>query len=134
MNERKINISVIGGHDCDNKVEQIAHKVGQIIAKVGATLICGGLGGVMEGACKGAKEAGGLTVGIIPGKEKEDANPYVDIVIPSTIGYARNAIVAASADIIIALAGSHGTRAEISYGFVFKRPIIDLGNWNIKTG
>ena len=129
MENQKITISVIGGHDIDAEVESIAHEVGGIIAKVGAVLVCGGLGGAMEAASRGAKEAGGLTVGILPGKDKADANPYIDIALPSSIGYARNAMVACCADIIIALPGSEGTSSEISYGIVYKRPIIDLGGW-----
>jgi len=86
----------------------------------------------MEAACRGAKEAGGLTIGILPGKDKNDANSFVDIALPTSIGYARNAIVACSADIIIALPGSHGTRSEISYGMVYKRPILDCGGWDIE--
>ena len=102
------------------------------IAREGAVLACGGLDGVMKAAAKGAKKAGGLTVGILPGKEKRDANPFIDIALPTSIGYARNAIVVCSADIVVALPGSHGTRSEISYGLVFGRPVIDLGNWNIE--
>ena len=113
------------------KIEKLAYKIGQIIAKSGAILICGGLDGVMTAAAKGAKEAGGLTIGILPGRDKKDANPYIDIALPTSIGYARNTIVACSADIIVALPGSHGTRSEISYGLVFGRPVIDLGNWEI---
>lgn len=130
MRNQKITISVIGGHDIDRKVEHVAHKIGIIVAKVGAILVCGGLYGVMEAAAKGAKEAGGTTIGILPGKDKEDANAHIDIALPSGMGYARNAMVACSADIIVALAGSHGTSSEISYGLVYKRPIIDLGGWN----
>lgn len=86
--------------------------------------------GSMRGASKGAKEAGGLTIGLLPGKDKADANEYIDIALPLTIGFARNACVAASADVIIALPGSHGTSSEISYGLVYKRPVIDIGGWN----
>lgn len=132
MRDQKVTISVIGGHKISPEVEEIAHKIGEIVAKVGAILVCGGLGGVMEAVSRGAKEAGGTTIGILPGKDKEDANPYIDIALPSSIGYARNAMVACSADIIIALPGSYGTSTEISYGMVYKRPIIDLGNWNIE--
>jgi uncharacterized protein (TIGR00725 family) len=132
MKSRKITISVIGGHEITTEVEDLAIKVGIMIAEMGAILVCGGLGGVMEAVSRGAKKAGGITIGILPGKEKEDANPYIDIPLPTSIGYARNAIVACSADIIIALPGSHGTSSEISYGMVYKRPIIDLGNWNIE--
>lgn len=130
MSDQKITISVIGGHDISSEVEELAHKTGKLVAEVGAVLVCGGLGGVMEAASKGAKEAGGMTIGILPGKDKADANPHIDIALPSSIGYARNAIVACSADIIIALPGSDGTSSEISYGIVYKRPIIDLGGWD----
>jgi len=131
-NIQKITISVIGGHDCNSEVEDLAHKVGEIVAKMDCVLVCGGLSGVMEAACKGAKSAGGLTIGLLPGKSKSDANPYVDIALPTTIGFARNAMVAASADVLIALPGSYGTSCEISYAFVYKRPVIDLGGWNIE--
>ena len=129
-NNRKILISVIGGHKADNKVESLAHEIGVIIAKVDAILVCGGLDGVMEAASIGCKEAGGMSIGLLPGTTKADANPYIDIALTTTIGYARNAMVACSADIIVALPGSHGTSCEISYGFVYKKPIIDLGDWN----
>lgn len=129
---QKITISVIGGHETNSEIEKLAYGVGQKVAQVGAVLVCGGLNGVMSAAARGAKEAGGLTIGLLPGKEKTDANPYIDIALPTSIGYARNAIVACSADIIIALPGSHGTSCEISYGLVYKRPVIDLGNWNVK--
>ena len=132
MQKQKVTISVIGGSEIDAKVERLAQEIGEIVAKVGAILVCGGLKGAMEATCKGAKKAGGTTIGLLPGKDKADANPYVDIALPTTIGYARNAMVAASADIIIALPGSHGTRSEISYGLVYKRPILDLGNWGVE--
>ena len=130
--KRKVLISVIGGHNSNDKVVKLAHNVGKIVAKVGAFLVCGGLYGVMQATSKGAKEAGGTTIGLIPGKDKGDANPYIDIVIATTIGYARNAMVACSADIIIALPGSHGTLSEICYGMVYDKPIIDMGNWSRK--
>ena len=132
MSKRKIIISVIGGHDTDKKTAKLAYLVGQMIAKLDAVLVCGGLDGVMEAAAKGASDAGGLTIGLLPGKEKDDANPYIAIPLPTTIGYARNAMVACSADVIVALPGSHGTNSEICYGMVYKRPVIDLGGWKIK--
>ena len=131
MIRQKIIISVIGGHNINIKVGQISNKIGKIVAKMDCVLVCGGLSGVMESVCKGAKEAGGITIGLLPGKEKTDANPYVDIALPTTIGFARNAMVACCADIIVALPGSHGTNSEICYGLVYGRPVIDLGNWKI---
>lgn len=130
MGNQELTISVIGAHEASAEVEDLSYNVGKIVSKVGAVLVCGGLGGVMQSAAKGAKEGGGLTIGLLPGKNKEDANPYIDIALPTTIGFARNAMVAASADIIIALPGSHGTACEISYGMVYKRPVIDCGDWN----
>ena len=129
---QKRTVSVIGGHDATAEVEQISHDIGILVAEVGCVLVCGGLSGVMEAACKGAKKAGGLTIGLLPGTEKIDANPYVDIALPTSLGFARNACVACSSDIIIALPGSHGTNSEICYGLVYKRPVIDFGDWNIK--
>ena len=132
MVKQKVTISVIGGSKATPEGELLAKKVGKMVAKAGAVLVCGGLKGSMLAACEGAKEAGGMTIGLLPGTDKADANPYVDIALPTTIGYARNAMVACSADIIVALPGSHGTRSEISYGLVYKRPVIDLGDWNIE--
>ncbi len=132
MPTRKITISVIGGHSCNAKTAKLAYRVGQMIARAGAVMVCGGLDGVMQAAAQGASEAGGLTIGLLPGRDKQDANPYIAIALPTTIGFARNAMVACSADIIVALPGSHGTNCEICYGMVYDRPIIDLGNWNIK--
>lgn len=132
MRKQKITVSVIGGHEQNSKVEYNAHEVGKIIGKMGCVLVCGGLKGVMEMSSRGAREAGGLTIGLLPGTDKADANPYIDIALPTSIGFARNACVACSADIIVALPGSHGTRSEICYGLVWDRPVIDFGGWNIE--
>ncbi len=131
MRKQKITISVIGGSSIGSKTEELAEKVGKMIAELDCVLVCGGLGGAMESAAKGAKKAGGLTIGILPGKEKADANLYIDIALPTTIGYARNTIVSACADIVVALPGSYGTHSEICYALIYNRPVIDLGNWDI---
>ncbi len=131
-NDRKLTVSVIGGHEIGPKESELAAQVGRMIAEEGAVLVCGGLAGAMEAASKGAKEAGGLTIGILPGKDKADANPYIDIPLPTSMGFSRNTIVACSADVVIALPGSHGTNCEICYGLVYKRPVIDLGGWGIE--
>lgn len=132
MRSSKITISVIGSHDSSFQIDEIAYQVGKMIASLGAVMVCGGLDGVMAAAARGAKEAGGLTIGLLPGTDKGDANPYIDVALPTSIGFARNAMVACSADIIIALPGSHGTNSEICYGLVYNRPVIDLGGWKIK--
>ena len=132
MRKQKITISVIGGSSISSKVEDLAQAVGKMIAELGCVLVCGGLGGAMEAAAMGAKKAGGVTIGILPGKDKRDANAYIDISLPTSIGYARNTVVACSADIIVALPGSFGTNSEICFGLVYGRPVIDLGDWNIE--
>jgi uncharacterized protein (TIGR00725 family) len=124
-------IAVCGGHKCTKEVEQIAHEIGKNISKVGGILVCGGLGGVMEAVCKGCKAAGGLTVGILPGESKAAANPYVDIPIPTGLGYSRNTLVVGAADIIIALPGEYGTLSEIAFALNAKKPVIGLGSWDI---
>ena len=131
MRTQKITISVVGGHDINDKVELLAHYIGKFIAEMDCIVVCGGLSGVMESVCRGARENGGLTIGLLPGKEKTDANPFVSIALPTSFGFARNAMVACSADIIVALPGSYGTQSEICYGLVYGRPVIDLGKWNI---
>ncbi|MEW6170521.1 MAG: TIGR00725 family protein [Candidatus Omnitrophota bacterium] len=125
-------IAVIGGNKCSNKVEQLAHKIGKIVAKVGAILVCGGLGGVMEASCKGAKSEKGLTIGILPSQEKTSANSFVDIALPTGLGYSRNVLVVKSADIVIAIDGKYGTLSEIAYALHFKKPTFGIGTWNIK--
>lgn len=130
MSKNKV-ISVIGGNKCSNEVGEIAQEIGKNIAKLGAILVCGGLGGVMEATAKGAKENGGLTIGILPGERKTDANPYIDIAIPTGLGLARNTLVARVADLIIALPGEYGTLSEISFALILKKTVINLSNWDI---
>ncbi len=132
MSTQRFTVSVIGARDCGAKDARLARDVGQMVAGLGCVLVCGGLQGVMREACRGAKGAGGLTIGILPGQAKSDANEFVDIALPTTIGYARNVIVAASANIVIALPGSYGTESEICYALVYGKPVIDLGGWKIK--
>jgi len=128
---RKKIVSVIGGRKCMPEVEQLAHDLGKKLAKVADVLVSGGLGGIMEAVCKGFKVGGGLTIGIIPSYDKNDANSYVDIVIPTGIGLARNVLVVKSADVVIALPGEAGTLSEIAYCLQFGIPIISLKSWDI---
>ncbi len=129
---RKKVVSVIGGHSCTNEVEQLAQELGKNLVKVVDILVCGGLGGIMKAVCQGFKAAGGLTIGIIPGYDKSDANTFVDIVIPTGLGLARNALVVKSADVVVALPGEMGTLSEIAYCLQFKIPVISLNSWDIK--
>ncbi|MBN1160426.1 MAG: TIGR00725 family protein [Dehalococcoidales bacterium] len=128
--EKPVIIAVIGGSEISPQAAALAEEVGQEIARRGAVLVCGGLGGVMEAACKGAVEAGGLTIGILPGDRRE-ANPYVKIPIVSGVGYARNAAVVKSAQAVIAIDGSYGTLTEIGYALQSGIPVIGLGTWEI---
>jgi uncharacterized protein (TIGR00725 family) len=125
-------IGVIGGSRADAASLEAAAKVGGLIAEAGAVLVCGGLGGVMEAAAAGAKRAGGLTIGILPGGEPSDANPAIDVPIASGIGYARNAIVAMNADALIAIDGEYGTLSEIAYGIIYGKTVVGLGTWDVR--
>ncbi|MFH1413573.1 MAG: TIGR00725 family protein [Candidatus Omnitrophota bacterium] len=128
---KKKIISVIGGHSCNEEVEQIAQNLGTKLVEMADILVSGGLGGVMEAVCKGFKAAGGVTLGIIPSYNKEDANQFVDIVIPSGLGLARNVLVVKSADVVIALPGEAGTLSEIAYCLQFNIPVVSLKSWDI---
>lgn len=129
--KKRILISVIGGHKINKKTAKLAYEVGKMIAGLNAVLVCGGLGGVMEAAAHGAKDGQGLTVGILPGKNKQDANEYIDIPIATGLGYTRNTLVAGAADLVIALAGKEGTLSEIGFALSEKKPIIGLNTWDI---
>ena len=129
---RKKIVSVIGGHNCTDEVERFAHCLGMKLAKVVDILISGGLSGTMKAVCSGFKVEGGLTIGIIPGYDKNEANEFVDIVIPTGIGLARNVLVVKAADVVMALPGGAGTLSEIAYCLQFKIPVISLGSWDIK--
>lgn len=127
----KIRIGVIGGAKPDTKSRQFAYRVGELIAEKGTILVCGGLIGVMEAAARGAKQAGGLTVGILPGNSPKDANPYIDIAIATGLGYTRNSLVAMNSDVLIAIDGQYGTLTEIAYGCIYGKKIIGIGTWEI---
>jgi len=129
--DKKKLIAVIGGGQPTSKETKLAEKVGQELARHRAILICGGLGGVMEAACKGARAEGGMTIGILPGENRQLANPYVEIPIATGIGYARNAAVVKSAQAVIAVGGSYGTLTEIGYALQSGLPVIGLNTWTI---
>lgn len=125
---RKLQIAVIGYNKdrCSDVARDVAYSVGKEIALAGAVLVCGGLGGVMESACRGAKENGGTAIGIIPQEEFSYANEYCDIVICTGIGYARDFVVASSADGIIAVGGGVGTLIEMGVGYMTKKTIVAM--------
>jgi uncharacterized protein (TIGR00725 family) len=125
-------VAVIGSdRSGDDDTAALARAVGQEIGRRGAVLVCGGRGGVMEAACQGAKAQQGITVGILPGPDRREANPYVDIPIATGLGEARNAIVVRSADAVIAVSGGYGTLSEIGLALKMGRPVIGLGTWEL---
>lgn len=128
----KKRIGVIGGSRASSRHLDLAAEVGKLIAERGAVLVCGGLSGVMEAACRGAKQAGGTTIGILPGGNPSEANAFVDIPIATGMGYTRNALVVMNADALIAVDGSYGTLSEIAYACVHGKRIVGLDSWDIK--
>jgi uncharacterized protein (TIGR00725 family) len=125
-------LAIVGSAICDLETAALAEEVGREIAHLGAVLICGGRGGVMEAACRGARSAGGTTVGILPGTDRAQANPYVDIPIITGLGEARNALVVRSADAVIAVHGGYGTLSEIALALKMGRPVVGLGTWQLR--
>lgn len=134
ITNRQSLIAVIGARQCDAETYTLAEQVGYELARHGAVVVCGGLGGVMEAACKGAKRAGGLTIGILPGKTAREANPYVDIPIVTGLGEARNSIVVRTARAVIAVGGEYGTLSEIAFALKFGIPVIGLNTWQLTRG
>ncbi len=131
MADKQKIIAVIGGGQCTKKEARLAEEVGRELAKQGALLVCGGLGGVMEAACRGASAEGGTTIGILPGDDRKAANPHVQIAIATGMGYARNIAVVKSARVVIAVGGSYGTLSEISYALQGGIPVIGLNTWSL---
>jgi uncharacterized protein (TIGR00725 family) len=129
--EKPITIAVIGGGQCTKKEARLAEEVGRELARRGAVLVCGGLGGVMEAACRGAGAEGGTTIGILPGEDSHSANPHVQIPIATGLGYARNIAVVRSARAVIAVGGSYGTLSEIGYALQGGTPVIGLDTWSL---
>lgn len=124
-------IAVIGDSSCSCEEARLAETVGELLAQCGATIVCGGLGGVMEAVCRGAKSRGGLTVGLLPGEDAKMANSWVDIPVVTGIGEARNVAVAKSAEAVIAIGGGYGTLSEIAYALKSGIPVIGLNTWSL---
>jgi uncharacterized protein (TIGR00725 family) len=123
-------IAVIGAADATPEEYDVGQEVGRLVAKNHETLVCGGLFGVMEAACKGAKENDGLTIGIVP--DTSNGNQYLDTVIRTGLGNARNILVTQSADAVIAIGGSYGTLSEIAIALKMKQPVFGLKSWDIR--
>jgi uncharacterized protein (TIGR00725 family) len=131
MTETQVFIAVVGAGRCSPDVAALAEAVGCELARRGAVLVCGGLGGVMEAACRGAKSAGGLTLGILPGSSRGDANRYVDVPIVTGMGEARNVLVVQSAQAVIAIHGEYGTLSEIAHALKLGIPVVGLHTWRL---
>ena len=131
MNYKRTQIGVIGGRVVDANIFTLAEQVGRELAKRDAILVCGGMGGVMEAACRGAKIEGGTTVGILPVSSAEEGNAYLDVVIPSGLGVARNAVIINACHGVIAVDGKYGTLSEIAFALHDEIPVVSLASWEV---
>jgi uncharacterized protein (TIGR00725 family) len=125
-------IAVIGGRRTEKSLLKEAEEAGRLIAEKGAVLVCGGLGGVMEAASRGAKAGGGLTVGILPQNDSKEANQFIDIPVVTGLGIGRNVIIARTADALIAVGGEYGTLSEIAFALQMGKPVVGIKTWDIK--
>ncbi len=126
-------VSVVGGDlgTCEDEDCEMAREIGRGIAKLGAILVCGGRGGVMEASCKGAKEEGGTTIGILPSGDRDEKNDYVDYGIVTGMGIMRNALVVLNGDIVVAIDGGYGTLSEIALATKYDKKILGIGTWDL---
>lgn len=131
---RKTIIGVIGASEASEKGKEVARQVGREIARAGAVMVCGGLGGVMEAAARGCAEEGGEVLGLLPGPDPAAANPWVTIAVPTNIGYARNIVITHTAAALIAVEGEYGTLSEVAIGLKLGRPVLALDSWNAVPG
>jgi uncharacterized protein (TIGR00725 family) len=127
-----VYVAVIGAGNATAEQQDAAEQIGRILAERDATLVCGGLGGVMAAACRGAVQAGGVTVGILPGTDRSAANPWVTVAIPTGLGELRNGLIVRAADAVIAVGGEHGTLSEIALALKTGVPVIGLDTWQIE--
>jgi len=127
----RIHVAIVGSGAADPPAEALAEEVGRLLGLRGAVVVCGGLEGVMAAGCRGAKSSGGTTVGILPGTQRRDANPWVDIAIPTGLGEARNAVVVRAADVVIAIGGEFGTLSEIALALKTGKPVVGLDTWEL---
>ncbi|MHB8396646.1 MAG: TIGR00725 family protein [Thermoplasmataceae archaeon] len=128
-----VNISVIGGSTCPDEIYEAAREIGRLLARSGATVICGGLGGVMEAVARGTREEGGKCIGILPGSDASEGNEYLTAAIPTGIGFARDFLVVRAGDAVIAIDGQSGTSTEAYFAMSEKKPLICLYREDLKT-
>lgn len=126
--------AVVGGGTCTTSEAATARSVGRGLAEAGFVVVTGGLGGVMEAACSGAHEAGGTTIGLLPGTDRAAANPDVDVALPTGMGEMRNVLVVRSVDVVVAVGGGHGTLSEIAFALRTGVPVVGIGTWDLARG
>ena len=114
--------------------DEVAEELGRRLAEAGAVVLCGGLGGVMAAACRGARAAGGRTVGILPGTDRAAANPWVEIALATGLGEARNTVIVHAADVVVAVGGEYGTLSEVAFALKVGRPVVGVGTWTLTRG
>jgi uncharacterized protein (TIGR00725 family) len=129
--ENNLCIAVVGSSEASPQLLRVAEELGAEIARRGARLVCGGLGGVMEAACKGARSEGGLTIGILPSLDHLSANDYVDVAIPTGMGEMRNALIVRSAHAVVAVSGEFGTLSEIAFALRTGVPVVGIDTWDL---
>ena len=133
MTSRRVYVAVVGdaAPSADSAMLQAAEEVGRGLARAGAVLVCGGTTGVMEAACRGASSEGGLTIGLLPGADRSEANDYVEVAIPTGFGEGRNLLVARAADAVVAIGGGYGTLSEVGFALKLGKPVVGLETWEL---
>src|SRR6266404_9452816 len=124
-------VAVVGGGTCSEEEAQAAEQIGALLARAKAVVVCGGLSGVMEAACRGARREGGLTVGILPGSDRGAANPHVVVAVATGLGELRNGLVVRSSDAVVAVGGEFGTLSEIGFALKLGKRVVGLGTWDL---
>lgn len=127
-------VAVCGPGRANDQEAAWAEEVGRLIAQAGAVLVCGGLGGVMDAAARGAMSAGGVSIGILPGEDRDEAGPHLTMAVPTGLGEARNALVVRAADAVIAISGEFGTLSEIALALKMGKPVVGLSTWELSKG
>ena len=125
-------VAVVGAGDASPEVEAAAEEVGHGLAQAGAIVVCGGLGGVMAAACRGARSAGGTTIGLLPGTDRAAANQWVQIAIPTGLGELRNGLIIRAVDVVVAVGGEYGTLSEVALALKTRVPVVGLDTWEIR--
>jgi len=124
-------VAVVGAGSEDPVAEALAEALGERLARAGAVVVHGGLGGVMAGVSRGAARAGGISVGLLPGRDRAEANPWVSVALPTGMGELRNGLVALAGDVVVAVGGEYGTLSEVAFALKLGRPVVGLGTWTL---